>query len=85
MDPSPEASRSDTGDDEMLGLGQGEGEGPYEEEEHQIEFEEGQSSQENIFRTAFTDQFSVMSPYLQRLDPCRQSWIDPLHDRPGSH
>jgi hypothetical protein len=64
MDPSPEAGRSDTGDDEMLGFGQGEGEGPYEEEEQEIEFEEGQSSQENIFRMAFTNQFSVMSPYL---------------------
>jgi hypothetical protein len=64
MDPSPEAGHSDTSDDKMLGLGQGEGKGPYEEEEQEIEFEEGQPYQENIFRMAFTDQFSVMSPYL---------------------
>jgi hypothetical protein len=25
-----------------------------------------------------------MSPYLRRLDPCCQSWIDPLQDRPFS-
>jgi hypothetical protein len=66
MDPSPETGCSDTSDNEMLGYGQGEGEGegPYKEEEQEIEFKEGQLSQENIFCTAFTDQFSVMSPYL---------------------
>jgi hypothetical protein len=62
MDPSPNAGRSDTSDDKMLGLGQGEGRGPYEEEEQEIEFGEGQPSQENIFQIAFTNQFSVMSP-----------------------
>jgi hypothetical protein len=92
MDPSPEAGRSDTSDDEMLGFGQGEDKGPYKEEEQEIEFEEGQLSQENIFhtaftnqfRTAFTNQFSIMSPYLRQLDPRRQYRIDPLQDRPFS-
>jgi hypothetical protein len=64
MDPSPKAGCSATGDDKMVGYWQGEDEGPYKEEEQEIEFEEGQLSQKNIFCKAFTDQFLIMSPYL---------------------
>jgi hypothetical protein len=85
MDPSPKASCSDTSGDKMLGFGQGEGEGPYEEEVQEIEFEEGQPSQENIFRMASTDQCSVMSPYLRQLDPRCQSRIDTLQDAASRH
>jgi hypothetical protein len=64
MDPSPKTGLSDTSDNKTVGYGQGKDQGPFEEDKQEIELEEGSQSQENIFCMAFSDQFSVMSPYL---------------------
>jgi hypothetical protein len=79
MDLSPQHSgHSNTGKEETVDFDLGMAQGLFKEEEQEIKFEEGPPTQENVFCTAFSNHFSILSPYLQRLDPQRQSWIDPL-------